>query len=138
VNYEAQFAETTTLRSHMGDVIDAYFARPFGSGPYGGGVAAKPEELTPRQPKAPIDFTKDLQCPLLGLFGIEDKRPSPEDAKKTEEELKRLGKNYEFDTYENAGHAFFAVDRPQYRVHAAVDGWKRVFAFFGKYLKPTH
>ena len=103
---------------------------------YGGGVVAKPEELTPRQPKAPVDFTKDLQCPLLGLFGIEDARPSPEDAKKTEEALKKHNKTYEFHTYENAGHAFFAVDRPQYRVHAAMDGWKRVFAFFGKYLQP--
>jgi carboxymethylenebutenolidase len=102
---------------------------------YGGGVAAKPEELTPRQPVAPIDFTKDLQCPLLGLFGIEDTRPSPDDAKKTEEALKKAGKTYEFHTYENAGHAFFAVDRPQYRVHAAVDGWKKVFAWFGKHLR---
>ena len=101
---------------------------------YGGGVAAKPEELTPQQPVAPIDLTKDLQCPLLGLFGIEDTRPSPAEAAKTEEALKRHGKTYEFHTYENAGHAFFAVDRPQYRVHAAVDGWKRVFAWFGKYL----
>ncbi|MGQ0522300.1 MAG: dienelactone hydrolase family protein [Betaproteobacteria bacterium] len=101
---------------------------------YGGGVAAKPEELTPRQPVAPIDYTRDLQCPLLGLFGIEDTRPSPADAAKTEEALRKFGKTYEFHTYENAGHAFFAVDRPQYRVHAAIDGWKRVFAFFGKYL----
>jgi carboxymethylenebutenolidase len=250
VTYEAQFAETVNVRGHKGDVIDAYFARPFGAGPYpgivvihhmpgwdeahreiarkfahhgyatilpnlhfregkatpeensdsvrkaggmpddrtmgdvqgsidylrmlpyhngnigvigycsggrqaylagctlrgidavvsnyGGGVAAKPEELMERQPKAPIDFTKDLHSPLLGLFGIEDKRPSPEDAKKTEAELKRFGKTYEFHTYENAGHAFFAVDRPQYRVHAAVDGWKRVFAWFDKYLKNTN
>ena len=102
---------------------------------YGGGVAAKPEELTPRQPVAPIDFTKDLRCPLLGLFGSEDKRPSPEDAAKTEAALKKFGKTYEFHTYENAGHSFFSVDRPQYRVHAAMDGWKKVFAWFGKYLR---
>ena len=102
---------------------------------YGGGVVAKPEELTPRQPVAPIDFTKDLQCPLLGFFGVEDTRPSPADAAKTEEALKKAGKTYEFHTYENAGHAFFSVDRPQYRVHAAVDGWKKVFAWFGKYLR---
>lgn len=102
---------------------------------YGGGVAAKPEELTERQPKAPIDFTKDMQCPILLLFGIEDKRPSPDDAKKTIEALKQHGRNFESHTYENAGHAFFAVDREQYRVHAAVDGWKRVFAFFDKHLK---
>ena len=102
---------------------------------YGGGVVAKPEELTPRQPVAPIELTKDLQCPLLGLFGVEDARPSPEDVAKTEEALKKFGKTYEFHTYDNAGHAFFAVDRPQYRVHAAVDGWKKVFAWFEKHLQ---
>jgi carboxymethylenebutenolidase len=102
---------------------------------YGGGVVAKPEEITPRQPVAPIDFTKDLQCPLLGLFGAEDKRPSPDDAAKTEEALKKFGKTYEFHMYENAGHSFFSVDRPQYRVHAAMDGWKRVLAWFEKYLR---
>jgi len=101
---------------------------------YGGGVAAKPEELTPRQPVAPIDFTKDLRCPLLGLFGIEDTRPSPDDTAKTEAALKEWGKTYEFHTYENAGHAFFAVDRPQYRQAAALDGWKKVFAWFEKHL----
>jgi carboxymethylenebutenolidase len=102
---------------------------------YGGGVVAKPEEITPRQPVAPIDLTKDLQCPLLGLFGIEDKRPSPADAAKTEEALREFGKTYEFHTYENAGHSFFSVDRPMYRVHAAVDGWKRVLAWYEKYLR---
>ena len=102
---------------------------------YGGGVVAKPEELSPRQPVAPIDFTKDLQCPLLGLFGVEDTRPSQDDMRTTEEALKKNNKTYEFHTYENTGHAFFAVDRPQYRVHAAVDGWKKVFAWFEKYLR---
>ena len=37
--------------------------------------------------------------------------------------------------YPNAGHAFFAVDRQQYRVQAALDGWKKVFEWFGKYLR---
>ena len=102
---------------------------------YGGGVVAKPEELTARQPNAPIDFTKDLSCPLLGLFGGEDTRPSPADTVKTEEELQKYGKTYDFHTYENAGHAFFAVDRPNYRQAAAVDGWKKVLGFFGKHLR---
>ena len=101
---------------------------------YGGGVVAKPEELTPRQPVAPIDFTKDLQCPLLGLFGVEDTRPSPDDTAKTEAVLKQHNKTYEFHTYDNAGHAFFAVDRPVYRQHAAIDGWQKVLAWFGKHL----
>ena len=102
---------------------------------YGGGVVAKPEELTARQPVSPIDYTKDLQCPLLGLFGVEDTRPSPADTVVTEQALQKHGKTYEFHTYENAGHAFFAVDRPNYRQAAAIDGWKKVFGFYGKYLR---
>jgi carboxymethylenebutenolidase len=103
---------------------------------YGGGVVAKPEELSERQPVAPIDLTKDMKPPILLLFGIEDKRPSPDDAKKTIEALKAAGKMFDTHTYDGAGHAFFAVDREQYRVHAALDGWKRVFEWFGKYLAP--
>ena len=102
---------------------------------YGGGVVAKPEELTARQPVSPIDYTKDRQCPLLGLFGVEDTRPSPADTVATEQALQKHGKTFEFHTYENAGHAFFAVDRPNYRQVAAVDGWKKVFDFYGKYLR---
>jgi carboxymethylenebutenolidase len=102
---------------------------------YGGGVVARPEELSQRQPVAPIDYTKDLSCPLLGLFGREDQRPSPEDVAKTEEELKKWGKKYEFYMYDNAGHAFFSVDRPNYRQEAAMDGWKQVFRWFEKYLR---
>lgn len=102
---------------------------------YGGGVAAPREELNALQPVAPIDYTKDLSCPLLGLFGREDKRPSPVEVAKTEEELKKWGKTYEFHTYDKAGHGFFAVDLPTYRQEAAVDGWNRVFQWFGKYLR---
>ena len=102
---------------------------------YGGKVVAKPEDLTERQPVAPIDMTKNLTCPLLGLFGAEDTSPSPQDVARMEEELKRFNKIYEFHTYENAGHGFFSVNRPNYRVHAAVDGWQKVFAWFEKYLE---
>jgi carboxymethylenebutenolidase len=101
---------------------------------YGGGVTAPSEELTERQPVAPIDFTETLGCPLLGLFGREDKRPSPADVAKTEEALKRFNKDYEFHFFEGAGHGFFSTDRPSYRQEAAVEGWKKVFDFFGKYL----
>ena len=101
---------------------------------YGGSVVAAADQLTPRMPVAPIDMTADLACPLLGLFGAEDANPSLEHVARTEEELKRLGKTYELHTYEDAGHGFFGVDRPSYRQHAAVDGWEKVFAWFGKYL----
>ena len=79
-------------------------------------------------------MTEKLACPILGLFGKDDASPSPADVAAIEAELKRLGKTYEFHSYENAGHAFFSVDRPSYRQEAAVDGWERVFTWFGKYL----
>ena len=102
---------------------------------WGGGVVCTPADLTERQPVQPLDYTKDISCPILGLFGNDDARPSPEDVNVTEEELKKFGKNYEFHRYDNAGHGFFAVDRPSYRQEAAVDGWQQVFDFYGRHLK---
>ena len=102
---------------------------------WGGGVVAPKEQLTPKQPVAPVDYTKDLQAPLLGLFGNEDQRPSPADVDTHEQELKKHGKDYEFHRYDGAGHGFFYYDRPAYRPQQAMDGWAKVFAFFQKHLK---
>ena len=101
---------------------------------WGGRVVMKKEELNPKTPVAPIDYTKDLSCPLLGLFGNEDAAPTPEQVNQHEAELKKHGKNYEFHRYDGAGHGFFYYDRPMYRVEQALDGWKKVFAFFEKHL----
>ena len=81
-----------------------------------------------------VDKTPKLSCPLLGLFGEEDSYPSPAQVAELEEALKVNGKTYEFHSYPNAGHAFFSVNRPAYRVEAANDGWEKIFAFYGKYL----
>jgi carboxymethylenebutenolidase len=81
-----------------------------------------------------IDRTPDLTCPLLGLFGQDDQFPSPEHVDELEEALKANGKAYEFHRYEGAGHAFFSVNRTAYRPEAAVDGWQKIFSWFGTYL----
>ncbi len=94
---------------------------------WGGRVVMSKEELNPKQPIAPIDFTKDLSCPLLGLFGNEDRSPTPEQVDQHEAELKKHGKNYEFHRYDGAGHGFFYYDRPAYRIEQALDGWQKVF-----------
>ena len=57
---------------------------------WGGGVVMGPEELNAKKPVAPIDMTKDLSCPLLGLFGNDDRAPSPEQVNQHEAELKKL------------------------------------------------
>lgn len=35
---------------------------------------------------------------------------------------------------DDAGHAFFAPDRPPYRMAAANDGWERVESFYRTHL----
>jgi carboxymethylenebutenolidase len=81
-----------------------------------------------------VDRTPDLRCPLLGLFGLDDQFPSPEQVDQLESALKASGKTYEFHRYEGAGHAFFSVNRTAFRPEAALDGWERIFAWFGTYL----
>jgi carboxymethylenebutenolidase len=76
----------------------------------------------------------DLGCPLLGLFGNDDKYPSPAEVAELDRILTELGKEHEFHAYDGAGHAFFAPERPSYRVEAAVDGWERIRAFFARHL----
>ena len=102
---------------------------------WGGRVVMSKEELNPKQPVAPIDYTKDLSCPLLGLFGHEDRAPTAEQVNLHEEELNKHGKNYEFHRYDGAGHGFFYYDRPMYRIEQALDGWKKVYAFCEKHLQ---
>jgi carboxymethylenebutenolidase len=101
---------------------------------YGGRVVAGGDELSAAHPVAPIDLTPQMRCPILGLFGNEDRSPSPEHVDRMEAELQAHGKTYEFHRYDGAGHAFFSVDRPSYHLEAAKDGWKRIWAFYGQHL----
>ena len=102
---------------------------------WGGGVVAAPDQLSPARPVAPIDYTKDLNVPLLGIFGNEDKSPPPDQVNVHEAELKKHGKSYDFHRYDGAGHGFFYYHTPAYRPEQAMDGWNKIFAFFEKYLK---
>lgn len=100
---------------------------------YGGAVVGPPPPQLPNMVPV-IDQADNLSCPLLGLFGAEDKNPSPDHVAEMEKVLTAAGKTYEFHTYEGAGHGFFGVDRPSYRVEAALDGWARIGEWFAKYL----
>lgn len=101
---------------------------------WGGRVVASGDDLTDKQPVAPIDFTNDLSCPLLGLFGNDDQAPTPEQVNQHEEKLKAAGKNSEFHRYDGAGHGFFYYHTPNYRQEQAVDGWSKIFTFLEKNL----
>lgn len=100
---------------------------------YGAFIASKPEGL-PLRVEPVIGLAGDLSCPLLGLFGVEDTHPTPAEVAEIDRVLTAAGKVHEFHTYDDAGHGFFAVDRPSYRPHAATDGWRRVLDWFARHL----
>ena len=87
-----------------------------------------------KRPVPPIDVTEKISAPLLGIYGNDDKNPSPENVDRTEERLKKAGKNYEFHRYDGAGHGFFNVPKAGYRAEQATDAWRKIFAFFTKTL----
>jgi carboxymethylenebutenolidase len=102
---------------------------------WGGGVVATKDQLSPARPVAPIDYTNDLDAPVLGIFGNDDQSPTPEQVDIHEAELKKYGKAYEFHRYDGAGHGFFYYHTPLCRPQQAMDGWSKIFAFFDRHLK---
>ena len=102
---------------------------------WGGRVIMAKEDLTPACPVSPIDLIEQLSCPLLGIFGNEDRFPTPEQVDQHEEALKKHNKEYEFHRYDGAGHAFWSYDREAYRPVQAMDSWEKVYSFFDKHLR---
>ncbi|MFB9237772.1 dienelactone hydrolase family protein [Plantactinospora siamensis] len=101
---------------------------------YGAFVVGNPPDEFPLAVTPLLDQADRLSCPLLGLFGADDRYPSTDQVQELDRELDRLGKQHEFHTYPDAGHAFLAVDRPTYRPAAAVDAWRRIRDFFDRTL----
>ncbi|MEB4211957.1 dienelactone hydrolase family protein [Mycobacterium sp. 94-17] len=102
---------------------------------YGAFIVEDPPEGMPKAMKPILDLAPGLGCPLLGLFGLDDRFPAPAAVATLDAELDKLDKPHEFHSYEGAGHSFFSVDRPAYRPQAAVDGWRRIDEFFSTHLK---
>ena len=244
--YEGMLAETITMQGHNGDAINAYFARPLGSGPfpgvvlihhlpgwdewyreatrrfahhgylsispnlyhregsrgpggrggegvgrrgrtrrpgcrgYSGGDEATAGAAAPqRQGRGVRDVlggaARDahggtgvgVRCGrgLLGRPGSDDARPAERQESRRAHRLygervvpdsgavrrggpvpdagagghprggiEKHGKDYEFHRYPNAGHGFFYYHRPAYRAEHAVDGWGKIWDFFGRHL----
>ena len=84
---------------------------------------------------SPLERSAGIECPLLGLFGVEDENPSPADVAKIDAELTRLGKWHEFHMYQDTGHGFLNFLRSgRYRERAARGAWAEMLAFFDERL----
>jgi carboxymethylenebutenolidase len=98
---------------------------------WGGVVQAN---LTDNMPVAPIDLTKDLNCPVIGIFGNDDMFPTPAAVDQHEAELQKHGKQYEFHRYDGAGHGFWYYHTQAYRPMQAMDSLQKVLDFFSAHL----
>ncbi len=101
---------------------------------YGAFIAGTPPEGFPVRVTPLLDRADQVTCPILGLFGDDDQYPTPEHVAEIDAALTAAGKEHEFTSYAGAGHAFFSVDRPSYRPEAALDGWKKIWDFYGRHL----
>jgi len=99
-----------------------------------GRLAGEADEL---RPKHPIDVVKDINAPVLALYGENDSGIPLDTVDKMRAALAKgsdAAKASEFVVYPGAPHAFHADYRPSYREEAAKDGWQRAIAWFDKYL----
>ncbi|NIR42786.1 MAG: dienelactone hydrolase family protein [Gemmatimonadetes bacterium] len=72
----------------------------------------------------------DIEAPVLGLYGGDDARVNATIGP-AEEEMARLGKFYEYEIYDGAGHGFLRRQdgRDGANLNAAQNAWPRAVAF---------
>ena len=99
---------------------------------YGGNVKIARGEGAP----APIGLAADINCPVIGFFGNDDRNPTPEDVNDYSAALAAAGVDHTFHRYDGAGHAFQNFESPDhYRERQSEDAWDKVLAFLAQHLR---
>ena len=83
-------------------------------------------------PDNPVDEVKQMNAPVLGLYGGADEGISAAQIDALRAAIKAAGKSSEIVVYPDTPHAFNADYRPSYRPKEAKDGWERMLAWFKK------
>jgi carboxymethylenebutenolidase len=97
-----------------------------------GRVVGQANEMTP---KHPLDVAAQIKQPILALYGGADAGIPNDTIDNMMAALKAAGNTRsELVLYPDTPHAFHADYRPSYRKEQAEDAWKRLLAWFGKYL----
>lgn len=111
----------------------------------GGGVSLEAAINIPTLAAAVVNYghlvtdsseIKNIQAPILGIFGGQDRGIPPEDVKKFQQAMEQSGKKIEVKIYPDAGHAFENPNNKQgYRAQDAADAWQLTTAFLAANLK---
>ena len=81
--------------------------------------------------KADAKTFEELTVVAKQAFGI-----TPDDVKKFQDSMEKLGKKIDVKIYPNSGHAFENSDnKPAYRADDAADAWQRTVTFLAATLK---
>jgi carboxymethylenebutenolidase len=96
---------------------------------YGGGVYSKWGDRP-----APSELAASVSCPVQGHFGELDRNPPPDEMRRLDAELTKLGKEHQFFFYANAPHGFNRPGWDGYRSEADATSWTRTLEFFAKHL----
>ncbi len=83
-------------------------------------------------PVNPAELVKDMNAPVLGLYGGADASITAAQIDAMREAIKAARKSSEIVVYPDTPNAFNADYRPSYRPAAAKDGWARMLAWFKK------
>jgi len=83
--------------------------------------------------KTALDVVKDLNAPVLGLYGGADQGIPMEAVNKMRDALRAAKKPGDLIVYPDTPHGFNADYRPSYRKEAAEDGWNRLRSWFVLY-----
>lgn len=81
------------------------------------------------------DALAKLNAPVLGLYGGDDARVNAT-IEPASTEVKTLGKTYEHEIYEGAGHGFLRAQsgREGANMKATQQAWPRMLSFLKKHL----
>lgn len=80
----------------------------------------------------PVDIAARLRCPVLGLYGSEDRGIPLDTVERMRAALAAAGNPSHSDivVFQGAQHGFHADYRASYKRDAAEDGWARMLAWF--------
>jgi carboxymethylenebutenolidase len=82
----------------------------------------------------PASLAANVCCPVQGHFGELDKNPPPDEMRRLDAELTRLGKPHEFFFYPDTHHGFNRSGGKTYKPDHDATSWARTVEFFGRHL----
>ena len=85
------------------------------------------------QPHTPAEEAATLHCPLLGLYGGQDKSISPADVQAAARAAVDAGHEVNIVVFPDAGHGFHADYRDSYNQADAEKGWALMLDWFRKH-----